>query len=155
MTMAKELTPVEGTVTWISDTGLVLDNEKTPDGKYVYRNFSKPEYRSPTWDTVNKGDAVKLGMAGDWVSAIKLVSASSQSVNGSTSNTSMSRDDSIARSVALKAAVDAHIGRQRNEPFSDVDVLLSAEFFLTFLQPEEKGEAQRGNEHPQDAVPFS
>ena len=49
----------------------------------------------------------------------------------------VSRDNHIARAVALKAAVDWHVGNQRlQEPaLTDSDILMTAEFFLTFLEP--------------------
>ena len=49
----------------------------------------------------------------------------------------VSRDSHIARAVALKAAVDWHVGNQRlQEPaLTDSDILMTAEFFLTFLEP--------------------
>ena len=138
----------EGTVTWLSDTGLVLDNEKGPDGKYVYRNFTKPEYRAKEWDEPNKGDHVKLALNNGWIQAIKRVSAA---VNGATPTTyaSGTTEEGVNRRAALAQAVLDAVGTEHTAE----DTVLRAEFFLTFLQPSEQPPA--GNPFDGDPGPES
>lgn len=139
-----------GVVTWLSDTGLVLDNEKGADGKYVYRNFTKPEYRDKAWETPSKGDTVKLALNKGWIYAIKKLSGGS--ADGG------SREDHIAKSVALKAAVDFYANREATGP----DVVTMAEFFYEgFLtaspseEPPPSGPAFGDDGDPGPTSPFA
>ena len=91
-------------------TGLTL---KGRDG---YLNFTKQEWRQTPWDDFEKGDTVKLALNKGWIYAIKRVS------NGATPG---DREGHIAKSVALKAAVDYYATREGSGP----DVVTMAEFF--------------------------
>lgn len=143
-----DTTTVEGTIKKVTKK----DGEAfglTLDGHEGYLNYSKEEYRQQPWDAHKEGDYVKLAVAdGKWISKIKVtVGAAEGTADNRTEHAPVwsqkDRESSIARSVALKAAVDfAAISSTAiltapqptvNIPTAS-DVVMNAEFFLSFLE---------------------
>lgn len=127
-----------------------------------YYKYSDPQYRDAAWNPPTAvGQTVKVrysesayikqdGQPGitRWVSGIETVTDDIEFEDGAVVGVAEDKvvfrnttQSSIARSVALKAAVEWHVGNQRlQEPaLTDSDILLTAEFFLTFLEPSDGG----------------
>lgn len=86
--------PIEGRVAAVNDRGVKLE------GREDWLNFSKPEYRGQPWQTPAVGDNVRLTLSGKFVKTCEVVAAAASSPAAS------SRERSIERQVALKAAVE-------------------------------------------------
>lgn len=88
--------PIEGRVVAVNDRGIKLE------GRDDWLNFSKPEYRDQPWQTPAVGDNVRLTLSGKFVKTCEVLGgpAAASPAAGS------SRERSIERQVALKAAVE-------------------------------------------------
>lgn len=137
--------PVDGIVEQIEGPDLEKKRHGSikVDGKFY--KYSNPDYRNTPWEPPSSvGEAVHMevqpseyeGKTTWWVKAIAVTQAATTESVAVVATSTSDREDSIARSVALKAAVDFHValGGGPASMGEREDVILTAEFFLTFLQ---------------------